>query len=95
MKNSENPNLPPEAREFEAQQEAQALKALEKAKPFKEPVVTETVMGGPFYRAEEYHQDYYKKNPVRYHYYRWNCGRDQRLGDLWASAKSGELAGLR
>ena len=59
--------------------------ALEKAKPFKEPIVTEVVMGGPFYPAEEYHQDYYKKNPVRYNYYRLSCGRDARLKELWGS----------
>jgi len=65
---------------------AQASKAaLEKSKPFKEPIVTEVVMGGPFYPAEEYHQDYYKKNPVRYNYYRLSCGRDARLKELWGS----------
>ena len=57
--------------------------ALEKSKPFKEPVVTEVLMGGPFYAAEAYHQDYYKKNPVRYTYYRTSCGRDARLKQLW------------
>ncbi len=57
--------------------------ALEKTKPFKEPVVTEVVQGGPFYPAEAYHQDYYKKNPVRYNYYRSSCGRDARLKQLW------------
>ncbi len=36
-----------------------------------------------FYRAEDYHQDYYKKNPVRYNFYRWNCGRDSRLARVW------------
>lgn len=36
-----------------------------------------------FYPAEDYHQDYYNKNPIRYKYYRWNCGRDQRLQELW------------
>ena len=65
---------------------AQASKAaLEKSKPFKEPIVTEVVMGGPFYAAEDYHQDYYKKNPVRYNYYRLSCGRDARLKELWGS----------
>src|SRR5690348_17890028 len=48
------------------------------SKPFKEPIVTEVLMGGPFYKAEDYHQDYYKKNPVRYNYYRLSCGRDAR-----------------
>jgi len=62
--------------------------ALEKTKPFKEPIVTEIAMAGPFYPAEAYHQDYYKKNPVRYKYYRSSCGRDARLKQLW-----GPLAG--
>jgi peptide-methionine (S)-S-oxide reductase len=53
------------------------------------PIVTRIEAAGPFYVAEDYHQDYYKKNPVRYHYYRWNCGRDQRLTELWGSSKPG------
>ena len=69
---------------------AQASKAaLEKSKPFKEPVVTEVVTGGPFYPAEAYHQDYYRKNPVRYNYYRLSCGRDARLKQLWGSQAAG------
>ena len=38
---------------------------------------------GPFYPAEDYHQDYYKKNPIRYRYYRWGCGRNQRVEEVW------------
>jgi peptide-methionine (S)-S-oxide reductase len=62
-----------------------SLASLDKSKPFKEPVVTEIALAGPFYAAEEYHQDYYKKNPVRYKYYRNSCGRDARLTQLWGS----------
>jgi peptide-methionine (S)-S-oxide reductase len=60
-----------------------SLEALEKSKPFKEPIVTQIALAGPFYAAEDYHQDYYKKNPVRYQYYRTSCGRDARLKQLW------------
>jgi peptide-methionine (S)-S-oxide reductase len=67
---------------------AQASKsALMQNKPFKDPVVTEvTLWTGPFYPAEAYHQDYYRKNPVRYQYYRASCGRDIRLQRLWGPA---------
>lgn len=64
-----------------------SLAALEKSKPFKEPVVTRIERAGAFYPAEDYHQDYYKKNPVRYSYYRQSCGRDARLQQLWGPAR--------
>jgi peptide-methionine (S)-S-oxide reductase len=60
-----------------------SLAALDKSKPFGEPIVTQIALAGPFYAAEDYHQDYYKKNPVRYQYYRTSCGRDARLKQLW------------
>ena len=53
---------------------------------FPRPVVTEIVAASRFYPAEEYHQDFYKKNPVRYYTYRAGCGRDKRLKDLWGEA---------
>lgn len=63
---------------------AEASKAaLEKNKPFKGDIVTELAAAPQFYRAEEYHQDFYKKNPTRYKVYRSGCGRDARLHALW------------
>jgi peptide-methionine (S)-S-oxide reductase len=58
-------------------------------KRFKEPVQTEISPAGAFYVAEDYHQDFYQKNPVRYKFYRYNCGRDKRLEQLWGK-KNGE-----
>ncbi|MBK6961419.1 MAG: peptide-methionine (S)-S-oxide reductase MsrA [Gammaproteobacteria bacterium] len=53
------------------------------------PIATEISTAGAFYPAEEYHRDYYLKNPARYKFYRWNCGRDQRLDVVWG--KIGKL----
>lgn len=47
------------------------------------PIATEIKAATQFYPAEDYHQNYYQVNPVRYNYYRWSCGRDQRLQELW------------
>lgn len=59
------------------------------AKPvgFKGGIVTEVTRAATFWPAEEYHQDYYTKNQVRYNYYRTGCGRDARLRELWGEAK--------
>ena len=59
---------------------------LAKSKPFKDAIVTPIVAAAEFWPAEEYHQDYYTKNPVRYTYYRTGCGRDARLKALWGDA---------
>jgi peptide-methionine (S)-S-oxide reductase len=61
----------------------ESKKKIEATKPFKAPIVTEITRAGPFYPAEDYHQDFYRKNPVRYKFYRTGCGRDARLKELW------------
>ncbi len=59
-----------------------------KTKPFPDPIKVELIPDSQFYLAEDYHQDYYKKNPVRYNYYRFACRRDARVEDLWGEEKS-------
>jgi peptide-methionine (S)-S-oxide reductase len=61
-------------------------RALEASGRFKQPIVTEITAAGPFYPAEDYHQDYYKKNEKRYQFYKFGCGRVQRLEQIWGKA---------
>lgn len=64
----------------------ESKQAVESSKSFPQPIVTEIVQISIFYPAEDYHQDFYKKNPVRYKFYKWNCGRSQRLEQLWGKS---------
>lgn len=65
-----------------------SLAKLNETKPFAEPIVTGILAAKPFYDAEKYHQNYYKKNPIRYRYYRGRCGRDKRVKQLWGDENS-------
>jgi peptide-methionine (S)-S-oxide reductase len=74
----------------EQRQKALASKTeIEKSGRLKRPIVTEITAAGPFYPAEDYHQNYYQTNPLHYKLYRYNCGRDARLKDLWGSEAGG------
>jgi len=73
----------------EQKKAAEASKAkYEKLKTFKQPLLTEITKAGPFYPAEDYHQDYYKKNPLQYKFYVTGCGRYARLDSLWGELRS-------
>ena len=56
---------------------------LDKSGRYSKPLVTELIKASAFYKAEDYHQDYYKKNPVKYKFYRLSCGRDRYLQKIW------------
>ena len=70
----------------DAEQLALATEVVSRLSPeLDAPIVTEIVEGGTFYPAEEYHQDYYVKNPLRYRFYRGRCGRDAQVERVWGS----------
>jgi peptide methionine sulfoxide reductase msrA/msrB len=66
----------------------ESKQALEKSGRFKKPIVTDIIKASTFYKAEDYHQDYYKKNHIRYKFYRFNSGRDQFLKKAWGDDKA-------
>jgi methionine-S-sulfoxide reductase len=75
--------------ETQRQQAEASRRVLEQTKRFQQPIVTEIVLATQFYPAEEHHQKYHQKNRTLYEYYRWRCGRDRRLAEVWGTAPSG------
>jgi len=71
----------------EAQRVAAEASKARMQQRFGKPILVAVTPVGPFYRAEEYHQDYYKKNSAQYRFYRFGCGRDGRLEEIWAGVK--------
>lgn len=63
----------------------ESKRAIEQSQRLTQPIVTELTKASQFYPAEEYHQDFYKKNPIRYKFYKFNCGRAQRLEQVWGA----------
>ena len=72
----------------DAEKKEAEAKSAEVAQAIKQPVAVEILPAAKFWPAEDYHQDYAEKNPTRYKYYRWNCGRDQRVEEVWSAAKT-------
>jgi len=71
--------------EIQKERAEKSKKELEESGRLTVPVFTEITPASEFYVAEDYHQDYYRKNPLRYKFYRYNCGRDRRLKELWGT----------
>ena len=74
----------------DAQKAAALASKAELDERFEQEIAVEITEAGEFYPAEDYHQNYYEKNPIRYKYYRWNCGRDDRLQEVWGDQAGGK-----